>query len=264
MKKTIILIALLFLITVLSLVIALLPQKKQHSILPSVFPTPTPVTIQGGGNFTPPKPIAIPTGDTITISNITVNNFFQKGTQINTQGDTLILETPGEYRLLYTPSDNQFLINITGSPFDTLRSVAEQAFLDQLGITQNQACQLNVTVGTSIEANPDQAGTTYPLSFCELQGREIQTAWDQQFNAIQQQNSALYPWENSLPLQSSKYFTYFDLERKIFVSELYPTNNATINTQVTNFKTQILSALQHVGIDTTKYQFEWHITPVSE
>ena len=59
-----------------------------------------------------------------------------------------------------------FFISVVSWPFDEHRLVAEADFLDKLGITDDEACRLNVDETTPAFANPDKAGKTYALSFC--------------------------------------------------------------------------------------------------
>lgn len=60
----------------------------------------------------------------------------------------------------------EFVISILGSPFATVREQAEEKFLEVLGLTREEACQLEVSLRTPRFANPDYAWQSYPLSFC--------------------------------------------------------------------------------------------------
>lgn len=120
--------------------------------------------------LTVPTPIApnipIPTGKTIEISGVTVKNPYVSPVKIDPQGDSLMQENPG-YSLVYLKPFNEFLISITSSPFEENRKKAEEAFLVRMGVTQEDACRLKVTITTPLSINPNEAGVNYPLSFCQ-------------------------------------------------------------------------------------------------
>lgn len=75
-----------------------------------------------------------------------------------------------------------------------------------------------------------------------------------------------YPWFNKLPLQTSDYFVYFDVEKKVFVGLLYPSEGSEgqIANQVVTMKAEIRNSLTSLGIDVSKYQFEWSIKPEAQ
>lgn len=77
------------------------------------------------------------------------------------------ITTKGTYEVLYIDDFDEYLITVTESPFDDFRTVAEQGFIKSLGITEEEACGLNVKIATPLFANPDEAGVEYGLSFCE-------------------------------------------------------------------------------------------------
>ena len=112
-----------------------------------------------------PPNIPIPTGETINISGVNVKNPYATPVKIDTQGDSLMQEQ-ASYNLVYLKPFNEFLISITASPFDINRKIAEDAFLKRMGITQQDACKLKVTITTPLSVNPNEAGQNYPLSFC--------------------------------------------------------------------------------------------------
>lgn len=106
------------------------------------------------------------TADKLVAGDVEVNNFYKSAQLVNDNGDAMISRSD-EFEILYMPTGAQFLISIIGSPFEESKRLAETSFLQSLGISQNQACQLNVIVTTPRFANPDQAGQEYKLSFCE-------------------------------------------------------------------------------------------------
>ncbi len=72
----------------------------------------------------------------------------------------------GKFVISYLPDSDDYTITLLSSPFDVVRTQAEQAFLSQLKLTKAQACQKNVRIATPRFANPDQSGQDFPLSFC--------------------------------------------------------------------------------------------------
>jgi hypothetical protein len=86
---------------------------------------------------------------------------------------------------------------------------------------------------------------------------EIQQAEEQA--AIQKD----YPWFNSLPLQESNYFVYFDVNKKSFVGLLYPktSSSVSVDNQVAQMKTEAQAKLTQKSIPWQNYQFSWKVTP---
>lgn len=58
-------------------------------------------------------------------------------------------------------------ITVMKAPFAAHREEAENKFLEEMGISRAEACDLNITVGTIMSVDPDAAGQNYPLSFCD-------------------------------------------------------------------------------------------------
>lgn len=108
-------------------------------------------------------PITIPAGDTIAIGtsvgNVIMNNFYKSADYIDQEQKAVVIQQASTYNIIYNISDSSFAIAITGTPFDTVREQAESAFLQKLGISQQDACKLQVWV-----FKPGQTGTR--LSFC--------------------------------------------------------------------------------------------------
>lgn len=92
---------------------------------------------------------------------------------------------------------------------------------------------------------------------------KIQSVADQDFGAWQANIYKNYPWYNKLPLQTTSYYIYFDLDKKRFISDLYPkTSSSTlVEDQVNQFKKDITNKLAGFGIDTARYEFEWNTHP---
>jgi len=102
----------------------------------------------------------------VEISGIKVNDFFKTAPETSSYGYTVVSLNP-KHQVLYFPDDELFLVSILGNPFDDYVKVAEQAFLEKLGIDEDQACKLNVSITTPAHLNLDKAGEAYELSFCE-------------------------------------------------------------------------------------------------
>lgn len=62
-----------------------------------------------------------------------------------------------------------------------------------------------------------------------------------------------YPWLTQLPLQTSNYFVYFDIDTKQFTAFLYTKGTQISEEQKSAFKTTIQTRLQQLGADLTKY-----------
>lgn len=102
----------------------------------------------------------------IMVSGISVKNPRSSVVMENEQGDVVFSKSNG-FEIVYLPTFKQFLISITAPPFNENVSAAEQEFLDRLGISEAEACKLNVVITTPQSANPNEAGKNYGLSFCE-------------------------------------------------------------------------------------------------
>lgn len=107
---------------------------------------------------------------------------------------------------------------------------------------------------------------TSPVSIDPNNAPAEQQAGDVTFGKITQQNLTNYPWLNSLPIQSSQYFVYFNVQQKAFLATIYPNKNSStsLQEQTTNIKNSILQQLSSLGIHVAQYPFVWTITPVSE
>lgn len=137
--------------------LALSPKQSNQIPVPTLGPTPTlliPVTQTPEGK--------------LEINGVEVNNFLKDPVSVDSEKDVFFIEKPG-YQIAYLSQFNKFLISITSSPFLTLKTQAEEDFVKTLGVTEPEACQLDVEVSTPQFANPEYAGAIYPLSFCQNQ-----------------------------------------------------------------------------------------------
>ncbi len=91
-----------------------------------------------------------------------------------------------------------------------------------------------------------------PTIISEDEQLRLQTEADKKFSEWQKDIYKNYPWYNSLPLQEDTYFVYFDLDKKIFIAELYRDTTGDL-------KIEIFEKLKNLGVDTEKYTFQWII-----
>lgn len=100
----------------------------------------------------------------IEISGVTMNDFY-KFDQPKHDEYATISKTQA-YHIFYIPDQNLFYISITYPPFEQNRIAAEEDFLDKLGITKEDACELDVDLTTPGFVGNSEAGKVYHLSFC--------------------------------------------------------------------------------------------------
>ena len=112
------------------------------------------------------QPIQSTAEEKIEISGVKTANFLKNRSENNTSSYTTLAKTK-DYHLFFILKEELFIVSITSYPFDSFRSIAEQEFLKKLGISQEEACKLNVDITTPMSANPDKAGKNYELSWCE-------------------------------------------------------------------------------------------------
>lgn len=102
---------------------------------------------------------------TSTSQKIQTNNFLKQ--PIKTDGNYSLIAQGTGYQVYYFKNIDQFLISILSGPIQQTTEAAQNAFLQALGITTTQACQLtNVSVKFTYQAAPQLSGKSYPLSFC--------------------------------------------------------------------------------------------------
>jgi hypothetical protein len=110
-----------------------------------------------------------PTGATFQIGTaqgeVTVNNFYNADPPVDTS-QYMIIKITQNYLIDYDPTDSSFWIGVSGIPFTAWQSTAEQDFLTTLGVSQSDACKLNVVEGIIYSANNPDDGMSFPMSFC--------------------------------------------------------------------------------------------------
>lgn len=81
-------------------------------------------------------------------------------------GDVHVVAENSEYSIVYYAQSDFFLVSLLDpASFEAARSSAEQALLDELGITQEEACTLSVDLVVPPYVDFDRAGS-YGLSYC--------------------------------------------------------------------------------------------------
>ncbi len=100
----------------------------------------------------------------IKISGVWVNNFLKEK---NLQKDYITLIQNENYHIFFIPSQEEFTISITSSPFEEQKKKAEEEFIKILGIDKVSSCKLKVGITTPSFVNPENAGVIYKLSFCK-------------------------------------------------------------------------------------------------
>jgi len=111
-----------------------------------------------------------PTGDTFSIATpdggVTVRNFYKNPAEIAPDKESIMVTSVDSYDISYYRPDSSFAIVLLRTPIAAARTEAEAAFLEQLGISAQDACKLSVTVQVPVSVDPENAGINLGLSFC--------------------------------------------------------------------------------------------------
>lgn len=150
MKRVQLLIVILFLIGIFAILVYMRASRQRESLPPPDLTIPTPIE----------KPIR-----KIESKGVTINNPFDVAVESNQESSQFSVNE--SYHLVYFKDSDEFIINILVPSFEEARKTAEGELLQKLGITQDEACKLKVTIKTIPKISPDQAGKKYPLSFCQ-------------------------------------------------------------------------------------------------
>ncbi len=116
------------------------------------------------------------------------------------------------------------------------------------------------TVSPSQEPTISRTPTVAVQSQDEL--LKAQTASDKQFGDWQKKLYDTYPWYDKLPLQTDRYFVYFNPDKKKFIAKLYPdTKQLTpLYEQLNALKTEIRAKLQEFGIPFKEEDIDWIVS----
>lgn len=126
----------------------------------------TPDSGQGGdGTLTASVPSTV--GGTIKIKDFTYSPETKKDP--NNPGHYYLAgedTTTAPYSIIYSNSDQSFVVSLLKEPIGSVRSDAEQKLMTILGINKAQACALRYWVGVPNYLNPVYAGKNLGFSFC--------------------------------------------------------------------------------------------------
>jgi hypothetical protein len=166
MNKKIIVVGAIIIVVVIACVVFFLIQKNSSNTGTAVGTTGTLPPVSTSTVSTE----IIPTSTTIILGtsqgSVTVNNFYQNAQTITQDKQAVIIENPGDYVITYNVPDSSFVISLMSLPLEAARVAAESAFLSKLGISEQDACKLNVYEGVPIGVSDQYPGESFPLSFC--------------------------------------------------------------------------------------------------
>jgi hypothetical protein len=116
------------------------------------------------------SPMNIPAGNTIAIGtsqgSVTTNNFYKSADYIAQDQQMVVIRQSSTYIIVYNVSNSSFTVTIQSVPLEAVRQTAEAAFLNSLGISQQDACKLNVYESVLANVSDKYVGKSLPLSFC--------------------------------------------------------------------------------------------------
>ena len=104
--------------------------------------------------------VALPAGQ----ESVVINDPYKES--LKTISENAELRNTSDYEIVYLGKLKSFVITLYGENLNDSRIKAEQAFLESLGITKDEACKLNVNLAVAHEASESAAGKNYGLSFC--------------------------------------------------------------------------------------------------
>jgi hypothetical protein len=92
-------------------------------------------------------------------------NFTDIGSGVYTSDERQLGKEAG-FSMSYFSEDGSIAIDISSQPLASYREKASRYLLQELGITEAEACELNVYVGVSYDVDQKLSGTNLGLSFC--------------------------------------------------------------------------------------------------
>jgi hypothetical protein len=171
MKKGIIILIVLVIIVIVAGIVYFVLRGAAPSTIPTNTPgnlppaaTSTSSTVQNGTS-------SFPTGSTFQIGTnqgtVTVNNFYKTMDYITADNENVVLAETSDYSDDYVRAGSSFIIDLTvvTSSLQDVRAAAEAAFMSQLGVSESDACKLNVDEGVT-DKNSSYYGDSFGLSFC--------------------------------------------------------------------------------------------------
>ncbi len=97
---------------------------------------------------------------------IEVDNVYRSSLQ-KLSANGVAFENNEDFYIAYYPEDNGFLVVIQNSDFQKSREKAEKKLMEDLGINQEQICQIKVSITVPYDVNKEYSGKEYGISFCE-------------------------------------------------------------------------------------------------
>ena len=117
------------------------------------------------------KPFIHPTSTTFQIGtpqgSVTVDNFLNNPPQVSADQTAVTLVETSTYDIVYYTNGSSFNIGIIAPPVAQSIIDAQNELLKILGISQADACKLNVVVGAPASLDPNYAGKNLGLTFCK-------------------------------------------------------------------------------------------------
>ena len=103
-----------------------------------------------------------------------IQSFVKTAKPRGAPGTYLITEYPevsapsivSDYSIVYFEDKTTFTITIYKRPLEETRKRAEQDLLQKLGISEKEACNLNVNLGVIASVDEEISGRNFGLSFC--------------------------------------------------------------------------------------------------
>jgi hypothetical protein len=183
MKKIFIALGVIFFLIVVGAVVLFLTLPKSTSTSPSgtttTFPSSSVTTVPASSGSNSLMTITQSDGTKIDTQNFidngtTIQDPANKGTYYlagssgacNKDGTCPSAGNPSDFTILYYPDQQSFNIGLTSEPLGQARKDAEQYLSKTLGITQQQMCNLNYSIGTTVYVNAQYAGENLGFSFC--------------------------------------------------------------------------------------------------
>lgn len=104
---------------------------------------------------------------------------------------------------------------------------------------------------------PTKSPLLFPTNIPFQTGNQNQEESDYNFAQELMRMRKQYPWYSSLPLISTNYFAYFDLDKKVVLAKIYSKSENLSEEQLKITKTEILSRLTSLGINFKDYPVVW-------
>lgn len=164
-------------------------------------------------------------------------------------------------KALNTPEQNLIKIQTEPAVASVNKWVTPQVFEITLTAPMESNQIYTITV-TGTDKPYSFKFTTLPIEKTSTEDQaKIQSKADKENADYWKSVNSQYPWYNKLPLQSANYYVYFDLNKYMFIAKLYPQKSSSIPTdaQVEFMKTEILSKLQQIGVDTKTAPIEYDV-----